>query len=157
MYCKNCKINFKKDKKICTRCGSALQPGEVKDDKEASLRKVIIIASVAVVVVVAVFLTIFFLGRVPTELHGTWYEIEGYGYVNFTPNGVLEMTVMGEQYPGTYTFNSATDQGTISYEGEEDTFTCDGTTLEWSGSTWTKVYVDQVEYDWGSMFSGLTG
>jgi flagellar basal body-associated protein FliL len=129
MYCKNCNVNFKKDKKVCTRCGAALQPGEAKSDKKKRLRNIIIIASATAVVVVAAFLIIFFVGRVPAELHGTWYEVQGYGYVDFLPNGKLEITAMGSAYPGSYTFNSATDQGSISYEAGDDTFTCDGTTL----------------------------
>jgi len=157
MYCKNCNINFKKDKKVCTKCGSALQPGDAKDDKKSRMRKVIIISSATVVVIVAAFLVIFLLGRVPTELHGTWYESEGYGYVDFYPNGVMEITVMGTAYDGTYTFDSQTDQGSITYEAGDGTFTCDGTTLDWSGSTWTKTYVEQIDYDWSSMFGDLLG
>ncbi len=155
MYCKKCNINVKKDKKVCPHCGQALVPGEVKGDQAKRLRKVIIIASVVAVLVIALFLCVYLIGKVPNELKGTWYESEGYGYLNFKPNGVVVMTAMEEENPGTYSFDSKTDTGTITLSGNENTFTCDGTTMNWSGSTLTKAYVEQVNFDWDSMLGGL--
>ncbi len=162
MYCKNCNTNYKKDKKVCTKCGAALLSGSAATAQEAKFKKkrirnIVIISSAAVVLVIAAFLIIFMIGRVPNELHGLWYEAEGYGTVSFYPNGQMEITVMGSSYQGTYSFNSGTDTGSITYEGGTDEFTCDGTTMSWGGSTWTLNYVEQIEYDWNSMFSGLTG
>ena len=155
MYCKKCNINVKKDKKVCPRCGAALVPGEVKGDQTKRLRKIIIIASAVAVAVIALFLFVFLFGRVPTELKGTWYESQGYGYVEFKPNGVMTMTAMDVENPGTYHFDSATDAGTILFDGDESSFTCDGTTIDWEGSTLTKTVVEQVNYDWDSMLGGL--
>ena len=155
MYCKKCNINVKKDKKVCPHCGAAVTPGEVKGNPAKRMRKIAIIASVVAVTVIALFLVIFLTGRVPAELKGTWYETTGMGYSVFKPSGVMIMTAMDVENPGTYTFNSATDQGTITVDGETSTFTCDGTTIEWDGISMTKTYVEQLDLD--SMFSGLTG
>jgi len=162
MYCKKCNINFKKDKKVCTKCGSALLSGSAGTAQEEKFkakqrRLIIIISSAVVVLIVAAFVTIFLLGRVPQELHGTWYEAEGYGTMVFYPNGQLKATILGTDYDGTYTYNSNTDSGTITYEIGTENFTCDGTTMNWSGSIWTLNYVEQIEYDWDSMFGGLMG
>lgn len=162
MYCKNCNINYKKDRKVCAKCGAALLSGSAGVAQEAKfkqkrMRNIIILSSASALLVVAAFLIIFLIGRVPSELHGTWYESEGYGIVNFYPNGEMAITIMGNPYEGTYTFNSSTDSGTITYEGETDEFTYDGASVNWGGSIWTLNYVEQIEYDWDSMFGGLMG
>ena len=155
MYCKKCNINVKKNKKVCPKCGLALVPGEAKIEKASRLRRIVIIASAVAAVVIATFLCIFLIGRVPTKLYGTWYEPNGYGYLEFGPNGVLTMTSVGDANEGIYTFNSATEEGTIVLEDRESTFTCDGTTLDWGGSIMTKAYVKQIEYDWSSALEGM--
>lgn len=154
MYCKKCKINVKKDRKVCPHCGQALVPGEVKADKTKRMRNIIIIASAVAVAVIALFLFIFLFGRVPSELKGTWYETTGMGYMDFKPNGVVIMTSMETQKtPGTYSFDSATDTGTLTLNGSENTFTCDGTTMDWQGSILTKAYVEQLNIQ--DMLGGL--
>lgn len=155
MYCKKCNINVKKDKKVCPRCGTALVPGEVKGNPAKRLRNIVIIASAVAVAVIALFLGVFLAGRVPPELKGTWYETTGMGYSVFKPNGVIIMTAMENETEGSYSFNSTTDQGTVTIDGDTSTFTCDGTTIDWEGSILTKTYVEQLDFD--SMFSGLTG
>ena len=155
MYCKKCNINVKKNKKVCPKCGLALVPGEAKQDKTLKLRRVVIIASAVAAVVIATFLCIFLIGRVPTELRGTWYEPNGYGYLEFSPNGIVTMASVGDASEGVYTFNSATDEGTMIFNDRESTFTCDGTTLDWGGSIMTKAYVKQIDYDWSSVLEGM--
>jgi|GEM_PF-2538117 hypothetical protein len=155
MYCKKCGINYKKDKKVCSRCGLALQPGEFKQDNAPRRRKIIIIACSAALVVIAFFAVIFFTGRVPPKLLGTWYEVNGYGYMEFKPRGVMTYYGSGNESSGTYAFNNETGEGTIVYHDEEDTLTCDGTTLSWGGSVMTKTYVEQVELDFGSIIDQM--
>jgi len=155
MYCKKCNINVKKNKKVCPKCGMALVPGEAKGDRSLRLRRIVIIASAVALAVIATFLCIFLIERVPPKLHGTWYEENGYGYLVFNPSGKVTMTAMGSDSYGTYTFNSATEEGTMLFEDSEKTFTCDGTTLEWEGTKMTKTYVEQVQYDWNGMLNGL--
>lgn len=157
MYCKKCNINVKKDKKVCPKCGMALVPGEAKGNQAKRQRTVIIIAIVVAVAVVATFLCIFLFGRVPSELHGTWYETGGLGYLNFKPSGVMTLTSMDNSTDGAYTFNSAKDEGTIYFEGKTSTFTCDGATMSWQGSIMTKNYVEQKQMDWEGMFDQFGG
>ncbi len=156
MYCKKCNVNVKKDKKVCPHCGTALTPGEVKGNQKARVRRIVIIAAAAAVLVIGAFLTIFLIARVPGELKGTWYEQNGYGYVKFEPNGVIEMTSMSTdpQY-GKYQFSSVKDQGTIWLSDSESTFTCDGTTLNWDGTIMTKTYVEQKSFDFSNMLNQL--
>ncbi len=144
MYCRKCGVNYKKDKKVCPRCGSALQKGEWKENKTSRLKKIIIIACAVAILVVALFLTIFFIGRVPPKLAGTWYEVTGIGYLEFRPNNVVLVTTSGYTSEGTYAFDNAKGEGTLTSYGEEETLTCDGVTLHWGGTTMTKAYVEQT-------------
>jgi hypothetical protein len=155
MYCKKCNINVKKDRKVCPKCGMALVPGEAKGDRYLRVRRIIIIASVIAVAVIAFFVFMHITVGVPSKLMGTWYEVNGYGYVNFKTYGDMTMTGSGYTTEGTYTYNSDTGEGTITIDEKEQPFTCDGTKLEWGGSTMTKTYVEQLEYDWGNLFNQL--
>jgi hypothetical protein len=155
MYCKNCNINVKKDKKVCPKCGMALVPGEAKGDPARRIRRIVIISLCAAVAVIALFVCIYLINGVPPELHGTWYEVNGYGYMKFKTYGILTYTAIGQDTDGKYTFNSATNEGIIIYDGKEAAFTCDGNTLSWNNLTLTKKEVPQMEFDFNSMLSGL--
>ena len=158
MYCKKCGKEYKKDKKVCKECGIALTPGVSPKTKNKSNARVMIIAGAVVVIVIAVFLIIGLGGMVPAALQGTWYETTGMGgTLAFKSYGELDSVVFGVAYKGTYQYDGATQQGIISRnttdeEGDLE-FTCDGTTLEVSGATFTKQYVEQQTLD--DLFGGM--
>jgi len=89
--------------------------------------------------------------EIPNELKGTWYESEGYGIAIFYPDGDMELTIMDVAYEASYTFNSGTDSGVITYADVTSEFTCNGNTLIWEDCTWTLDYVEQIEVDWDSV------
>lgn len=144
MYCKKCGVNYKKDKKICPRCGQALQKGKSRQDESSRIKKIAVIACAAAALVVAFFLVIFFIGRIPPKLMGTWYEVGGYGYLEFKPNGVVTLTSSGYSKDCTYTFDNTKGEGTLTFNNEQDTLTCDGVTLHWGDTMLTKAYVEQI-------------
>ena len=160
MYCKKCGKDYPKEKKVCKDCGVALTPGVSPKTKNTARSRMLIISGAVVVVVVAVFLIIGLGGMVPSALQGTWYETTGMGgTLEFKSYGELESVVFGVAYSGTYQFDSATQQGTITRaitdeEGNME-FTCDGTTLEVSGATFTKKYVEQQTLD--DLLGGMAG
>ena len=151
MYCKKCGKDYPKNKKVCKDCGAALVPGTSPTSKHHKNRGMIIGAIVGIVVVISVFLIIGLTGMVPADLKGTWYETTGMGgTLEFKASGVLAYTIYGDEGEGTYEYNSATGEGSLSrMSGDEEvefTFTCDGTTITMDDVIYTKEYVEQVDF-----------
>ena len=149
MYCSKCGRNYPKNKKVCSDCGTALVPGTSPRSRQKKTNwKLIIISSTVFVVVVAFFLIVGLMGRVPAKVRGTWYGSTGMGGIfKFQPDSVVDYTV-NSTYEGTYSFNSETEEGTmiltINDQTNEYEFTSNGETLEMGGLSYTKQYVEQT-------------
>lgn len=150
MYCKKCGKDYPKDKKICKDCGIALSPGHPHSpDKNSKLRFIIICC-----VVGALILAAFLIIGIPSviahqeelnlnKIKGTWYDQAGSrGIIQFEEGGKAKWTewlIFDNEYQYTYDGQN----GTLSLNGQEFKFTCDGTTLSVDGATFTKNYVEQ--------------
>ncbi len=136
MYCRKCGKDFKKNKKVCNDCGTALTPGKSPGKKNNSNKRMMIIGGSILAVILAVFLIIGVGGMLPQQLKGTWRDQSGLmGTVEFKPGGVVEW---GTGSDATYSFNAGTGQGTITAGGGAHSFTCDGNTLILDGATYIK-------------------
>ncbi|MGI5848536.1 MAG: hypothetical protein ACOX8Q_00460 [Christensenellales bacterium] len=150
MYCKKCGKDYPKEKRVCKDCGIALTPGVSPVSKKRGIKRMLIIGSAMIVIVVAVFLIIGLGGMVPSKLKGTWYETTGLGgTLEFKPYGVLQYKIMGHESEGSYQYDGAIEEGNmtrqIGNEPRVSEFTCDGITIELDGATFTKKYVQQQD------------
>ena len=159
MYCKQCGREYKNEK-LCKKCGIVLSTGASPAAGKRKRRNILIATGAACVVIVAVFLIIGLTGMVPSQIKGQWYESEGLGgMIEFMPGGIYEVTVFGSTVQGAYTFNGATNEGTLHVKNPNDqsdavtTFVYKGDTLEMDDMVFTREYVPQI--DFGSALEGV--
>jgi hypothetical protein len=142
VYCKKCRENYSKNKKVCSNCGIALLPGTLPDPKRKGNLSLTIIGCSVLVVIIAFFLIIGLGNMVPYQLKGTWYDAGGdMGVVVFKSQNTVEWTVNGVLEEDRYTFGEG--KGVLTSNGSEYNFTCDGTTLQLDDAAFTKQYVEQ--------------
>ena len=91
-------------------------------------------------------------------VNGLWYEKTGFaGTMEFKSGGVVTMAVMGMTIDGTYTFDAAKSEGTITISvggqgGTQDFKLADGQ-LDLGGTIYTREKVEQQ--DLGDLLNGL--
>lgn len=107
------------------------------------MKKTVILVTALVVIVAALAAC----GAANT-VNGLWYEKTGLaGTLEFKSGGVVTMSVMGLNIDGTYTFDAAKSEGslTISFAGTEQTsnFTLKDGQINLDGAIYTKEKVEQ--------------
>ncbi len=91
-----------------------------------------------------------FVGRFANPLPATWYETTGaYGEITFGDDGTFTLTLYGETFTGTYTYDTQAAAGivTIDETGDPADFTYTDGTLTLDGMTYTQDYVAQPTGD----------
>ena len=104
-----------------------------------------------ILVIMLVIIAIAFAACGPANsVMGLWYDQAGLtGTIEFKSGGALTMTTMGVSIEGTYTFDAAKGEGTItlSFMGQEDTadFTLSEGKLNIEGQIYTREKVEQQD------------
>ena len=122
---------------------------------------------VLILVIVMVFIAVAGCGAPANSISGMWYEESGFGgTINFNASGTFTMDVMGMSFDGSYTFDAANSEGTMSIEifGEKsdtDFSLENGKLVTTDGTSYTRDKVEQQSLDdmmesLGDAMQGLT-
>lgn len=108
--------------------------------------------TVILIVALVVIVTAFAACTPANSVNGLWYDKAGLlGTMEFKSGGVVTMTMMGVPLDGTYTFDAAKGEGTITIAGQEGTFTLADGLINMDSQVYTTDKVEQQNLDLGNL------